>query len=68
LQETKRKDFTPSYVRKLAPKAFQQICFCRFPWSFWEIFVVWNSTSFSGTIIYSSDFALTIQFSSMLNA
>jgi exonuclease III len=68
LQETKRQDFTPSDVRKLAPKRFNKFAFVPSHGASGGIFIGYNGTLFSGSVISSRDFAITIPFSSLHNA
>jgi exonuclease III len=68
LQETKRQDFAPSDVRKLAPKRFNKFAFIPSHGASGGIFVGYNGTLFSRSVISSSDFAITIKFSSLHNA
>jgi hypothetical protein len=62
LQETKRQHFDHSSVRKLAPKRFSKYAFMPSEGTSGGILVGWNNSVFDGNVLYSSKFAITIQF------
>jgi exonuclease III len=68
LQETKRQHFDHSSVRKLAPKRFSKYAFVPSEGTSGSILVGWNNSVFDGKVLYSSKFAITIQFTATHNA
>jgi hypothetical protein len=68
LQETKRQSFDHSAVRKMAPKRFNKFAFAPSQGASGGIFVGWNGSIFSGTVLHSCKFAITILFTGNHNA
>jgi hypothetical protein len=60
--------FDHTTVRKMAPGRFNKFVFSPSEGASGGIFVGWNGSQFLGQVLYSSKFAITIQFSSTHNA
>jgi exonuclease III len=67
MQETKIQSFDHSMVRKMAPKRFNKFAFVLSEGASGVLFVGWNDAIFSGELLYSSKFAITIKFTSIHN-
>jgi hypothetical protein len=68
LQETKIQSSDHSLVRKMAPKRFNKFAFVPSEGATGGLFVGWNEAIFSGELLYSSKFAITIKSTSIHNA
>jgi hypothetical protein len=64
LQETKRESFDHSYIRKFAPKRFDQFAFFPSVGSSGGIITIWNGALFHGQVIESTSFVVHIKFTS----
>ena len=67
IQETKREHFDHSFIRKFAPKRFDQFAHSPSQGNSGGILVGWNSSIFSGQIIHNLRYAITIKFTSSHN-
>lgn len=67
LQETKREHFDHSSIRTFAPKKFDKFVFSPSQGSSGGIIMGWNSSIFSGELIHTLRFALTVKFTSKHN-
>jgi exonuclease III len=68
IQETKRQFFDSSTGKKLAPKHFNKFAFQPSDGASGGIFIGSNGAIFTGNLIFSSKFAITVMFSSLHNA
>jgi hypothetical protein len=67
IQETKRELFEHSFIRKFAPKRFDQFAYSPSQGNSGGILIGWNSSISCGQIIHSLRFAITIKFTSNHN-
>ena len=67
IQETKRENFDHSFIRKFAPKRFDQFAYSPSQGNSGGILIGWNSSIFSGQLIHNLRFAITIKFTSNHN-
>ena len=67
LQETKREHFDISYIRNFAPRHFDNFDYIPSIGTSGGLFILWCSSTFTGTIIHKKDFAITVSFTSMHN-
>lgn len=65
LQETKRTSFDRAFVKLLCPKRLDTFAFIPSNGASGGLLTVWNSSMFSGSIIFEESFALGIKFSSL---
>ena len=68
LQETKCDSFDLRLIRKFCPRSFDNFAYSPFVGAFGGILVVWCSSMFTGTLIESQCFGLSITFTSVHNA
>lgn len=62
LQETKRASFDRSFIKLFCPKRLDKYLFVPSAGASGGLFVAWNSSVFTGTILFSEAFALGVQF------
>jgi exonuclease III len=67
-QETKRGDFDLSFIRKFAPRRFDNFAFVPSDGASGGLLVLWASNLFSGQVILQESFGLVIEFISHSNA
>jgi len=67
LQETKREHFDMMYIRKFAPKRFDNFDYIPFVGASGGVLVIWSSSSLQGTVIDKQQFGITIRFQSQHN-
>jgi len=67
IQETKRDSFDTPFVRKFAPRRFDNFDFIPSIGASGGILVMWNSSHFTGVVLERKQYALTIQFTSVHN-
>ena len=67
IQETKRENFDHSFIRKFAPKRFDQFAYSPSQGNSGGILIGWNSSIFTGQIIHNLRYAITIKFTSSHN-
>lgn len=68
LQETKKEHFDMAFVRKFAPKHFDQFDFVPSAGASGGILIVWNSSCFVGQVIDKQQFGMTVHFSSVYSS
>ena len=67
LQETKMESITPSFMKKLAPKRFNKFAVSPSHGASGGLLVAWNGSAFTGVVIESNRFSITVKFSSVHN-
>jgi hypothetical protein len=67
IQETKREHFDHSFIKKFAPKRYDQFAFSPSQALSGGIILGWNSSIFSGQIIHNLKYAVTVEFTSRHN-
>ena len=67
LQETKREAFDLCYIKNLCPLAFDSFLHLPSQGASGGIIVVWKSSMFSGQMVFSNEYALTVELTSKLN-
>ena len=64
LQETKRQVFDMQYIRKFAPRRFDNFDYIPSLGASGGLLVLWNSTIFSGNMLEKRQYGITVQFQS----
>lgn len=64
LQETKLSSCNMSFIHSICPKCFHQFLFDPSDRASGGILTVWNSSVFSGSLLFSHEFAFGISFTS----
>jgi hypothetical protein len=67
IQETKREHFDHSYIKKLAPKRFNQFAFSPSEGASGGILIGWNGSIFSGHVVQINKFNVTVRLTSSHN-
>ena len=67
-QETKRGDFSLSYLRNFAPKKFNQFAFVPSEGASGGLLVMWMGNNFKGEVIETEIFGMVIKFQSLISA
>lgn len=67
LQETKRESFDSNYIKNFCPLDFDAFQFLPSIGASGGILVAWKSAAFSGNLVFSNNFALSIEFTSKLS-
>jgi exonuclease III len=65
IQETKTQSFEPSYIRKISPKYFNKFAFVPSQGASGGLLMGWNSSVFSGEVLYTSKFHITARFTTL---
>ena len=65
LQETKRDNFDPSYLRNFCPPSFDDFAFLPSVGASGGSIIVWNSAILSGNMIFQNGYAVSIEFTSL---
>lgn len=68
LQETKRVSFDLSYVKLFGPRQFDQFVFVPSNGASGGLITIWNSATFSGSLIFSESFACGVKLTSLESA
>jgi exonuclease III len=63
-QETKRSSFDLPYIRNFCPRKFDQFAFLPSIGRSGGILTVWCSSEFSGSVVFSNAFSLSVEFCS----
>jgi exonuclease III len=66
LQETKRKNFDQNYIRQFCPPAFDRFKFISSVGNSGGTIIIWMSTRFSGQVVSHNDYAMSVEFESMM--
>lgn len=66
-QETKKADFDSAFLRNFAHRRFNKFHFVPSSGASGGLLTGWNGSLFDGSVVHSSRFSLTIQFTSSLN-
>jgi len=67
-QETKKENFDLAFVKKFAPRKFDQFIFSPSVGTSGGIIVGWNGSLFHGTVVEVHPFAITVCFSSRMDS
>jgi exonuclease III len=67
IQETKREHFDHSFIKKFAPKRYDQFAHSPSHGLSGGIILGWNSSVFSGQVIHNLNYAVTVKFTSRHN-
>jgi exonuclease III len=67
IQETKREQFDHPYIRRFAPKRFDQFAYSTSQGNSGGILIGRNSSIFSGQVLHNLKFAVTVKFKSRYN-
>ena len=67
LQETKKEDFDHSFFRRCCPKRFDKFEYAASVGAYGGLIIIWCSSQFSGQVIHSYRYALTIKITSVLS-
>lgn len=67
LQETKRDNFDPLYLKNFCPKLLSSFVFFPSVGASGRILTVWNSNMFSGEVIQANAFGVTVKFTNKLD-
>jgi len=67
LQETKREQFDNNYIKNFCPGDFDLFEFLPSVGASGGILVAWRSAAFEGQLVFSNDYALSVEFTSRLN-
>jgi len=67
LQETKRENFDTPFIRQFIPKRLDKYEFVPSIGASGGILVAWNSNLFSGQVLDSQQFGITLEFTSTLS-
>lgn len=67
LQETKRESFDSNYLRNFCPANFDSFEFLSSVGASGGILVAWKGSAFSGHMVFSNCFALSMEFTSRLS-
>jgi exonuclease III len=67
-QETKRDNFDAAFLRKLCPSEFDKFEFLPSVGASGGVLTAWKGRLFTGDLIFSNRFGISVNFTSMLNA
>jgi exonuclease III len=67
LQETKKRHFDASFIRKFAPKRFDKFSFVPSDGASGGLLVLWVGNSFVGEVLLEESFGIVISFTSVLS-
>jgi hypothetical protein len=68
LQETKKEDFDPSFIRKFATKRFDQFVFVPSEGASGGLLILWLGSMFVGQVRMEESFGIVVNFTSQLSA
>jgi len=68
LQETKRETFDLQFLRKFCPKSFDAFEFLPSVGASGGVITIWKSHLFDGSLIFSNDYGISVEFTSKHNA
>ena len=68
LQETKREDFDLNFINNFCPPGFDSFEFLPSIGASGGVITIWKSHMFTGTLAFSNEYGITIEFSSNHNA
>ena len=67
LQETKRDNFDPSYIRNFAPKRLGKFSFLPSNGASGGLLTAWNDSILDGEVIFQNKYCLSVQFTNKLS-
>jgi hypothetical protein len=67
LQETKRENFDQIFIRQFFPSTFDRFKFIPSVGASGGTIMIWKSSRFNGQVISQNDYAMSVEFESMLS-
>ena len=67
LQETKRDNFDPTYLRKFCPRHLDGFAFSPSAGASGGLLTIWNSNLYSGDIVQTNSYTVTLKFTYLLD-
>lgn len=67
LQETKKEDFDIGFIKNFCPPVFDSFQYLPSQGASRGILVIWKSSMFSGQLVFSNDYAISVELTSKLN-
>lgn len=68
IQETKKTTFDLSFIKSCCPRQFDQFAYVPSQGASGGLLTIWKSSLFTGAVVFSSHFALVINFTSTLSS
>jgi hypothetical protein len=68
LQETKKGEFDPNFIRNFAPKCFDQFVFVPSEGASGGFIILWVGNMFCGHVLMEESFGIVVEFTSQLSA